>query len=284
MKYLYNDILLERGVFTINFFFVIAMILFFYFQYNIEYIFYSLITTTFILSYIMFKKHKVFSKGIILTNLFVYFYFLYPHVGRLSYELFSDASTYILIFYTLFLAYIFLEFSGKKNLVIDSILNYKLSYLLLTVLIGFMFGIIFYFVGEPIPSSMFLEESTLPSIVLNIFIISFLIGISEQLLFTGFLYNTYASMTHPIDAQIQTSLLFVAFHMLRIEVIIASFFTVFMKLAYIYLFLYFVALFVFMNISILFYRGIKNYKGSFIYSVLFHTIVDFSLIMLIIFI
>lgn len=283
MKYLYNDILLERGVFLINFLFVIAMILHFYFEYSTQYLFYILTGVTFVLSYIMFYKHKKFSKGIILTNLFVYFYFLYPHIGRFSSELFPNLSTYILILYTLFLAYILLEFSREKEIVLKSIFNTKMNYILLSILIGFVFGIIFYLVGEPIPSEIFAGESTLPSLILNIFIISFLIGVSEQLLFTGFLYTTYASMTRPIDAQIQTSLLFVAFHMLRIEVIIASFFTIFLELAYLYLFLYFLALFVFMNISIILYRGIKNMKGSFAYSVIFHTIVDFSLILMIVF-
>lgn len=283
MKYLYNNILLERGVFIINFLFVIAMILFFYFNYSTKYLFYILIGTTFVLSYLMFYKHKIFSKGIILTNLFVYFYFLYPYIGRLTSELFTSLSTYILILYTLFLAYILLEFSGRKEDVLNSVFNTKITYILLTILIGFVFGIIFYLVGEPIPSSVFTQDSSLPMLIFQIFIISFLIGISEQLLFTGFLYNTYVSMTRPADAQIQTSLLFVAFHMLRIEVIIASFFTVFMQLAYLYLFLYFLALFIFMNISIILYRGLKNIKGSFVYSVVFHTIVDFTLILVIIF-
>lgn len=284
MKYLLNDILLERGVFIVNFFFVISMIISFYFNYSSKYTFYTLIFTTLLLSYVMFKKHRKFSKGIILTNLFVYFYFLYPYVGNFTYELFSEASNYILILYTLFLAYLFLEFLGKRLEVLSSIFNTKFQYLALSLLFAFLFGILFYFVGEPVPFSLFTQSSSLSILIVQILLFSFLVGISEQLLFTGFLYNTYSSMTRPIDAQIQTSLLFVAFHMLRIEVITESFLVQFIELAYVYIFLYFLALFVFMNVSILLFRGFKKIKGSFTYSVIFHTIVDSTLIILVIFV
>ncbi|MCH8519367.1 MAG: hypothetical protein LAT82_01290 [Nanoarchaeota archaeon] len=116
------------------------------------------------------------------------------------------------------------------------------------------------------------------------FILALLIGISEQLLFTGFVYNTYKTMTTELDAQIQTSILFVAFHMIRIQVLIESFVTFYFELAYVYLILYFLALFIFMNISIMLFRGYKNVKGSLLYSILFHTFVDFSLILFVLFI
>lgn len=286
MKRHLTNVFLERGIFGINFFFVIMMILTFYFQWNLELFFYSLIFTTLVLSYLMFSKFRVFSKGIILSNLFVYFYFLYPYIGVFSTQYFPQISTYILILYTLFLSYILLEFLGKKEEILKTIPNISVTPIVFVFLGSFLVGAIFFFVGEPIPKEIFSIEQGATNLILYILFLAFLIGISEQLLFTGFLFQTYKTMTSEMEAQIQTSILFVAFHMLRIQAVIASFVLVYGSNAYFYMTLYFLALFLFMNISILLYRGFtfkgKQIKGSFTYSVIFHTLVDFTLIYLII--
>ena len=284
MKFSKKNILLERGLFFINFCFVITMIVIFYFNLKLEYFFYTLIISTLIISYVTFTKYKTFSKGIVLTNLFVYFYFLYPYIAEFTTNLIGSQSAYILILYTLLLAFILLEFLGKKEHVLRTIYDLKFKGILGVFALALVFGTVFYVAGEPIPTQI-LEEApqSLIIIILHIFFLSFLIGVSEQLLFTGFLYNTYSTMTRAIDAQIQTALLFVSFHMLRIKAVVSSFMIQYGPLAETYIFLYFCFLFVFMNISILLYRGCSWFKGSFAYSVIFHTIVDFTLISLIFF-
>lgn len=285
MKISRREIIEERGIFFINFCFVIAMILIFYFQLNLEYFFYFLMGTTFLVSYLTFKEKKSFSKGIILTNLFIFFYFLYPYIAVFTSTILGYQSTYALIFYTLLLAYLFLEFLGKKEEVLESIRSMRIKPFLYILLIGIFLGQLFYFAGEPIPSQFVkYEHPNLIVVIVEIFILSFLIGLSEQLLFTGFVFNTYTSMTREIDAQIQTSLLFIAFHMLRIKALVYAFIIEYGSLAYMYLSIYFIALFIFMMIAIGFYRGMKgHFKGSIGYAILFHTFVDFVLILMVTF-
>ncbi|MFP4402022.1 MAG: hypothetical protein ACLFPL_02225 [Candidatus Nanoarchaeia archaeon] len=274
--------LLDRGVFFLNFLFVVAMILIFYFQLELKYFFYGVIITTFIFSYLTFSKYRKFSKGIILSNLFIYFYFLYPYIAEFFSQINPQLTNYILILYTLFLALILLEFLGKKNEVLQTIYNVNFKRLLQICLFAIPFGILFYLVGEPIPREIFSIDSSLINTILHALFVAFLIGVSEQFLFTGFVHNMYSTMTSKVDAQIQTSILFVLFHMLRIKVIMGSFVLMYNQFAYLMILCYFLALFIFMNISIYLFRGSKHFKGSIVYSVLFHTLVDFILILTVI--
>ncbi|MFT4244214.1 MAG: type II CAAX prenyl endopeptidase Rce1 family protein [Candidatus Woesearchaeota archaeon] len=238
---------------------------------------------TIFLSYYFFNKNRVFSKGIIITNLFVFFYFLYPFIGEFISLTTPQISTYVLILYTLLLAYLFLEFLGKKQEVLMTFKNSKVSILLILIPLSIITGFLFFIIGEPIPKESLLFGDSLFSVLFLTFILALLIGISEQLLFSGFVYNTYKTMTSNIDAQIQTSILFVAFHMIRIQVLIESFVIYYLEFAYFYLILYFIALFIFMNICIKLYEGTKKIKGSLLYSIIFHTLTDFTLILLVLF-
>ncbi len=280
-----SQVIEERGLFFINFCFVIMMILIFYFQLNLEIFFYILMSVTFVVSYLTFKNRRSFSRGIILTNLFIFSYFLYPYIAVFTTTILGYQGTYALILYTLVLAYLFLEFLNKKEEVLESIRYMGIKPFLYILLIAIFLGQLFYFAGEPIPSQFVkYEHPNIIVIIVEIFILSFLIGLSEQLLFTGFVYNTYKTMTREIDAQIQTSLLFIAFHMLRIKALVYAFIIEYGSLAYMYLSIYFLALFVFMMISIGFYRGMQGrFKGSIGYSILFHTFVDFVLILMVTF-
>ena len=283
MKTHFNKHLYERGLFLLNFIFVIAMIVIFYFELKLDYFFYILIIITGLVSYYFFDKNKTFSKGVVLTNLFVFFYFLYPFIAQFLSQTIPQISTYALILYTLFLAYLFLEFLGKKEKVLNTIKNSKVSIILLLIPLSLVSGFIFYSVGEPIPREAIDTHTSITSIIISVFVLALLIGISEQLLFSGFVYNTYKTMTSNLDAQIQTSILFIAFHMIRIQVLIESFVLYYFELAYMFLTIYFLCLFIFMNICIKLFEGSNKFKGSLLYPIIFHTLTDFTLIMLVLF-
>ena len=279
----------QKSVFSMNLLFVVLAIIIFHFKLTLQYFFYALIISTFILSFLSFNIKKECSKGIILTNLFVFFYFLYPYIAQFLYGFLEQYTIYVLIAYTLTLGSILLELSGKREVVFLSFKLCKFKYILVLIPVAIIFGILFNFLGEPIPQEILINSSSISLLLVQILILSLCIGVSEQLLFTGFLYNTYSSLSKPIFAQLQTAILFVFFHMLEIGVLVLTFSTLFGSLHLLYLVLYVICLFIFMNIAIMLFRGfsinvfgkVREIKGSLTYSILFHIIVDFTLMTLV---
>ena len=53
---------------------------------------------------------------LILTNMFILFYFLFPEVSFFLTSLFGKQSYLLIILYNVFIAYLFLAMSGYKNL------------------------------------------------------------------------------------------------------------------------------------------------------------------------
>ena len=155
--------------------------------------------------------------------------------------------------------------------------NFKLF--LLIILLSIFFGFLFALIREPIPA-MF-ESIFRKGFWKALFFLagsSFVVAFSEQIIFTGFLYNTYSKLTSKYDAGIQVSILFVMFHILRFKILVNYYHTVFSGAYLFYLLLYYLFLFVFMITCIYFYSlNSKKYKGNFFYPVTIHFITDFSL-------
>ena len=88
----------KKAVFLINFILVVLVILSFLFNINLKYFFYFNITITFFLSYFFFKHSRKLAKMLIVTNIFIFFYFLYPNVSSYFSELFGAESYIFIIF------------------------------------------------------------------------------------------------------------------------------------------------------------------------------------------
>lgn len=283
MKYLKFKNLFDfekKSVFLVNFLMIFLVILTFLFKIKIEYFFYFNIIFTFIVSFLYFKKSRKLAKTIIITNMFIFFYFLYGNISSfLTAILGSDAYVFILL-YNVLIAYIFLAFSDFNKTFIGNFrkMNLKLTFLL--ILLSLVFGLLFALVKEPIPS-MFINIANANGFYTGILFLalsSFVVAFSEQIIFSGFLFNTYKKLTTKFDAMIQTSTLFVMFHLLRFQILVNIFHINFQGFYLITISIYYIFLFVFLMTCLYFY-SIKNskYEGNFFYPVIIHFITDFSL-------
>lgn len=271
----------KKLVFLINFFLVIMMILTFLFEFPIEYFFYFTIIITLILGYVYFKKSKKISKILILTNLFIFFYFLYPKIASFLTSLFGTQSYLIVLFYTILLSYVFLFLSGRHTSFLGKIEKWDYKIALVSFVVGLSFGALFYLIQEPVPSMFveFIEDGTLYEFVKYIIFSSLIIAVAEQMIFSGFLFNSYRELTSKFDAFYQVSIIFVSFHLLRFEVLVKQYFSNFSEFYLLFISLYYVLLFVFMLVALYLYSfKYKHYEGNFSYPVLLHFGADLGLL------
>lgn len=269
----------KRSVFLINFFFVLLVIFFLLYEIPLRYFFYFNILFTFILSYFYFKKSRKLARSLIVTNMFIYFYFLYPSIAWFLHELLGVQGYVFIIFYNVLVAYIFLQFSGNSNFLLGNIKKFNFKILLLILMIGVVFGLLFTLIKEPVPS-LFTQYSSnnLLGFIGFLAFSSFLVAFSEQMIFSGFLFNTYRQLSSKYDAFYQTSLIFVLFHLLRFELLVKHYFTNFSDLYLLFISAYYVLLFLFMITALYFYSfKSKNYEGNFIYPIALHFAADFGL-------
>ena len=271
----------KKSVFFINSFFIVLMIVFFLYDVGMSYFFYSLIITTFILSYFFFKRSRKLSKYIIVTNLFIFFYFLSPMVSQFLYNLFGTKSYLFVLFYNLVIAYLFLLFSGFKDSLYKNLEKTNWKIIGLVVLIGIFFGFLFFFVKEPIPAILSnpYEINYYPKVIF----FTIILAISEQMIFSGFLFNTYKKLTNKKEAMFQVATLFFLFHMLRFSSLIETFIYYFGSWYILMVILYYLFLFIFMLFCIYLYdfTSSKKHKlkwhGNFLYPVLLHFVTDLVL-------
>jgi membrane protease YdiL (CAAX protease family) len=269
----------KRSVFYINFFLIILVILSLLYNISLKYFFYFNIFTTLLISYFYFKKSRELAKYLIVTNMFIFFYFLYPDIAWFFTEIFNSSSYVFIVFYNILIAFIFLSLSGHKEDLLGNFSKFKSKIFASILLLGTAFGLIFTIIKEPIPS-LFTDviNSADSSIIGFIIFSSFLVAFSEQIIFSGFLFNIYSKLTSKKDAIYQASIIFVLFHLLRFEILVKHYFVNFNELFLIYLIAYYVMLFIFMVTALYLYSfKSKKYQGNFFYPVALHFAADFSL-------
>lgn len=269
----------KKSVFFVNLLLILCMIVFFLNNIPVRYFFYIDIVLTIILSFFFFKRSRKLSKYLILTNMFIFFCFLYPVVTTYLIDLLAGDSYLFILFYHLFVSYVFLVFSGMHKDFIKDIGSVNLKVSLIVVLVGFTFGVIFFLVREPVPSNLMMGSISM------IIFYTLILAISEQMIFTGFLSNVYRQLTGVNDSYFQVATIFVLFHLLRFENLVVTYFRNF-DFYYLYLItLYYMLLFVFMLCCLYFYnfKG-KKYKGNFFYPVFLHFVTDLTLLLFTIFI
>ncbi len=276
----------NQNIFLINFFLMILLILVFFFNFPIKYFFYIDITITFIISYFFFKKSKELSKSLIVTNLFIFFLFLFPYLEDFfKYFFGAETSVYIRIFYNLFIVYLFVELSGNLNklLIFNKI---SLRNIFKISLFGLFLGIIFFVLREPLPKNLYVGHITLSSI-LNFLFNTLSISILEEFMIIGIFYLTYRKVVKKYDAIYQSGLIFILFHLIRFKNLTIYYFYNFQNIFLIFLILYYFALFIFIIISInlfeptfkIFKKFIKNKERNIIYPVILHMLTDFFLVL-----
>jgi membrane protease YdiL (CAAX protease family) len=284
-QYMYKISILDlekKSVFFINSFLIILMTIFFLFEIKTVYFFYFNILLTFILSYIFFKKSKKLAKYLIITNMFIFFYFLYPLIASFLYEILGEQSYIYILLYNILLAYIFLVFSGHHKDFLKNINKSNIKIFSLVGLISIGYGLFFYLVKEPVPINLIFDTST-SMYLIKVFAFTFILALSEQIIFAGFLYNIYKQLTHKKEAIFQVATIFVLFHLLRFENLVRNYFINFNSNFLFLLTLYYVFLFLFMITALYFYDfKSKKYSGNFLYPLTLHFITDTTLFVLII--
>ena len=272
----------KKLVFLINLFLVILMILTFLFDVNIAYFFYFNILITISIGYIYFKRSRKLSKTLILTNLFIFFYFLYPTVASFLSKLLGSQSYLFILFYTITLSYIFLFLSKHHNSFLGDLSKFNFKIGGITFLLGLTFGVLFYLIQEPVPSLFveFVKNGTLFDFFKFIIISSFIIALAEQMIFSGFLFNSYKELTSKKEAFLQVGIIFVCFHLLRLEVLVNHYKDAFGEFSFLFITCYYLLLFLFMITALYLYSfKHKNDKGNFAYPVLLHFGADLGLFM-----
>jgi membrane protease YdiL (CAAX protease family) len=270
----------KKLVFLINLLMILLIITFFQFNWDLQYFFYFNVIFTLIVSFIYFKKSKSLSKELILTNMFIFFYFLYPNVAWFFTALFKNESYIYILFYTIIVSYVFLILSGEHKKFVKNIYSIKSSLIFISLLLGFFFGFLFFLIKEPLPNLFLdiLSEGTFMQTFIFLIAVSFLIALSEQMIFSGFLYNSYKKLSSKKFAFIETSTIFVLFHFLRIEILYNYYKFQFPDFFIFYLLAYYFLLFFFMIVALYLYSlSGKNYKGSFLYPVILHFGADLGL-------
>lgn len=270
----------KKSVFLINFFLILLVILSFHYDVSLKYFFYFDIIFTLIVSYFFFKRSKKLSKTLIITNLFIFFYFLYPYFASFMTQLLGVQSYIFIIFYNVLIAYIFLLFSGYHKDFLGNISKFNFSLFFLILLVGFAFGLMFNIVKEPVPDVLMNFNDGIGSMI-GFFIFSSLIfAISEQVIFSGFLFNIYRKLTSTYDAFYQTAIIFVLFHILRFEELVKYYFVNFNDFYILFILAYYILLFIFMICALYLYSfKSKEYEGNFFYPVVLHFAADFSLML-----
>jgi len=274
----------KKSVFFINSLFVVLITIFFFLDINLSYFFYILIGTTFILSYLFFKRSKNVSKYLILTNIFIFFYFLYPKVAEFLYLMFGTESYLFVLFYNILVAYIFLAFSGFHKTFLNNIRKFNIKIAGLVVIIGILFGILFYFIKEPIPLGLF--NPLAPDFYSKVIFFTLMLGISEQIIFSGFLFNIYSKLTHKKEAMFQVAILFFLFHILRFEQLINTYIENFGSWFIFAIIGYYVLIVLFMLTCLYLYSftASKKHKlvwhGNFVYPVILHFVTDLVLFLI----
>lgn len=275
----------KRAVFFVNFLLILMVVLFFGYGLPLKYFFYFDVFLTFVLSYLFFKRSKILSRLLIVTNMFILFYFLYPSIASFLYEILGSRSYLFVLFYNIFLAFLFLVFSGHYDDFLGDIKNFKFSFVFVVLVLGLCFGFFFYLVREPVPQ-LFVDVAGRGILEMFGFLIfsSFVVGLSEQMIFSGFLFNTYRKLSSKFDAFYQTAIFFVMFHLLRFQVLVKHYFEYFNEVYVFYIVFYYVLLFLFMLFALYLYsfRG-KKYSGNFLYPVLLHFGADFGLFLFYVF-
>lgn len=272
----------KKSVFYVNFFLVLLIVIFFIFKIPLSLFFYFDIVLTFILSFLFFKRSRKVAKFLILTNMFIFFYFLYPQFSNFLYNLFGDNSYFIVLFYTLFLGFIFILLSGFSKTFMGKIKKFDFKFAGIIVLMGFILGFFFYMVREPVPQ-VFIDftKKGIFNLISFLTINSFVVALAEELVFVGFLFNVYNKLTTKVDAIFQTSLIFTMFHLLRFHNIIIYYFENFRQYYIFYSSMYYILLFSFMVLALYLYsfKG-KKKSGNFLYPVILHLITDLILFLL----
>lgn len=270
----------KKLVFLINFGLVLLVIITFLFDFKLSYFFYFTIILTMILGYFYFKRSRKLSKTLILTNMFIFFYFLYPYVAQFLTDLLGSQSYIYILFYSVLISYIFLVFSGQHQTFLGNLKKFSYKIAGGVFLIGFSLGFLFYLIHEPVPQ-LFIDIAASGSFLdFMKFIVfsSLIIGLSEQMIFSGFLHNSYRTITTRWDAMFQVSILFVCFHLLRFEVLVKHYFENFATSYLFFITSYYVLLFIFMVMAQYFYTfKSKKYEGNFFYPVLLHFGADLAL-------
>jgi membrane protease YdiL (CAAX protease family) len=273
----------KKAIFLINFLLVVSVIIIFYLQLPMKYFFYSDIFLTLILSYLFFIKSKKLSRILIITNIFIFFYFLYPEVANFLYNLLGTQSYLFILLYNVSIAYFFLFLSGYHKKFYGDLSKMSLKVFFVVFILGIFLGLLFFWVKEPIPSFFSsVSNKGLLSSILFLLGSSFVVAFSEQIIFSGFLFNIYKNLTNKTDAIFQVSLIFVSFHLLRFKNLIDTYYLNFPTHFILYLIIYYILLFLFMNIALYLYsfeikyKG-KEYKGNIFYPILLHLVTDFSL-------
>lgn len=269
----------KRSVFYINFILVITVILSLLYNIELKYYFYFNILITFIVSYFYFKRSKELAKYLIITNLFFFFYFIYPTIAWFFTQLFNSSSYVFIVFYNILIAFVFLSLSGHKEDLLGNFKKFNIKLFLAILLLGTVFGLLFTIIKEPIPSIFTnIINNSESSLIGFLIFSSFLVAFSEQMIFSGFLYNIYRKLSTRKDAIYQCSIMFLLFHLLRFEILTKHYFVNFREMYLVYLIAYYLFLFLFMLTAIYLYSfKSKKYQGNFFYPVALHFAADFSL-------
>lgn len=248
-------------------------------QISLSYFFYINIILTLFLAYLFFKKQKEISKLIMITNLYIFFYFLSPGISSFLFDYLGSSSQFLTLFYILVLSFIFLIFSGFQKSFLGAVgkLNFALSFLV--VLLGAVFGLGFILLQEPVGALLY-DISTTDTLIslFSLASIAFLIALSEQLAFSGIFFNAYKKVISEHKAKLFIAALFVLFHFLKFDILSQHYALVSPYFSPFYLTGYYLLLFFFMYIALQLYTlKSDRYKGSFLYPLLLHFVTDFFL-------
>ncbi len=227
--------------------------------------------------WIMLKSFKMGSHRILL---FIFFYFMYPVVADYLSKFFGMDSYLYILFYTIFISYVFLVFSGNHKTFLGGIKKFDLFLFLAILLLGIFFGFLFFLIKEPVPTFIIdlFSSGDLIGLLNFLFFSSFMIAIAEQMIFSGFLFNSYKNLTSKYDAYFQTSIIFVMFHLLRFQILVEHYYVYFSDWYLLFIVLYYVFLFLFMTTALHLYSfNGKKYSGNFFYAVALHFAADFGL-------
>lgn len=271
----------KKSLFFINSFLILLVIFSFLAKISTIYFFYINIFLTFVLSYYYFKKSRKLAKYTIITNMFILFYFYYPYISSILYELLGEESYVFILLYNILIAYLFLLFSGYKDKVLGNMKKINIKMIFLVILIGLTYGVFFFLLKEPVPIySLFNPQTTYYFAKITFF--TLILAISEQMIFSGFLFNIYSQLTNKKEAILQVSLIFGLFHFLRFENLLISYINIFDIHYFLPIIGYYVFLYLFMTTALYLYSfKTKKYEGNFIYPVLLHFITDLTLFFLV---
>ncbi|MCA9496268.1 MAG: CPBP family intramembrane metalloprotease [Nanoarchaeota archaeon] len=271
----------KKSVFLINFFLILLFIVFLVKQFKLIYFFYIDVFLTLGLSYFFFKRSRHLAKMLIVTNMFIFFYFLFPLIAEFVSDLLGNEAYIFIMFYNVVVAYIFLKLSGFHENFLGNLKNFKLTFIVFILVLGMSFGLFFHMIKEPVPS-LFIDFSENSTINLALFLVfnSFIVALSEQMIFSGFLFNVYRNLTSKFDAYFQVSIIFILFHLLRFRILVEYYYVSFAEFYIFYLTAYYIFLFFFMLTALYLYSFIgKKYQGNFFYPVFLHFGADFGLFM-----